>query len=323
MPPSFRLINYSLRPAKAVERKMLCDLFRRLEPFGRIETYRYIGFGSIYFSDFQMFHQILGISDMVSIEKEGNNWTRFEFNKPFRCVDLKQGHSNVVLPSLDWSRRGIVWLDYDGKLNKEVLADIATFCSGAVTGSILLVSINVEPERAKPGASPEDQNEVRLKALAEAIGDEKVPVDVKGADLRAGGFASVCRRVIDNEIHSLLNARNGPLDSDRKASYKQLINLTYSDDAQMLTIGGVLFEKQHEDLLNQCSFHELPFVSEGAEPINIRAPKFTQKEIRALNSTLPQGETDKAALPGVPETDVVEFAKIYRYYPTFGEVLLG
>lgn len=322
MPPSFRLINYSLRPAKAVERKMLCDLFRRLEPFGRIETYRYIGFGSIYFSDFQIFHQILGISDMVSIEKNGDYWPRFEFNKPFRCVDLKPGHSNVVLPSLDWSKRSIVWLDYDGKLNKEVLADIATFCSGAVTGSIILISVNVEPDRANV-ASPEEQNEVRLKLLAEAIGDDKVPVDIKGADLRAGGFASVCRRVIDNEIHSLLNARNGPLNSDFKLSYKQLINLTYSDDAQMLTIGGVVFEKQHQKLVDQCSFHELFFVHDGVDPIKIRAPKFTQKEIRALNAKLPHGGADEVVLPGVPETDINEFSKIYRYYPSFGEVLLG
>src|SRR5258706_15892608 len=133
---------------------------------------------------------------MLSIEKEESNWPRFDFNKPFRCVDLKLGHSNAVLPTLDWSKRSLVWLDYDGRLNKEVLADIATFCSKAVSGSIVLVSVNAEPERAASGASPTEQSETRLKAFAEAIGEEKVPVDVTGADLRAGGFASVCRRVI-------------------------------------------------------------------------------------------------------------------------------
>ncbi len=323
MASSFRLVNYSLRPAKAVERKMLCDLFRRLEPFGRVESYRYVGFGSIYFSDFHLFHQVLGICDMLSIEKEESNWPRFDFNKPFRCVDLKLGHSNAVLPTLDWSKRSLVWLDYDGRLNKEVLADIATFCSKAVSGSIVLVSVNAEPERAASGASPTEQSETRLKAFAEAIGEEKVPVDVTGADLRAGGFASVCRRVIDNEVHTLLNARNGPLAPEHKLSYNQLVHLTYADDAQMLTVGGLVFEHHEQGLVDKCAFHELPFVRHQAEPVHVRAPKFTQKEIRTLNVKLPELTTDKAVLPGVPETDVAEYAKIYRYYPSFGEVLLG
>ena len=34
---SFRRIDYSIRPAKHAERRMLCDIFRRLRPFGRIE----------------------------------------------------------------------------------------------------------------------------------------------------------------------------------------------------------------------------------------------------------------------------------------------
>jgi hypothetical protein len=131
MASSFRSVDYSVRPAKAAERKMLCDLFRRLEPFGRTDTYRYVGFGSIYFTDFQLFHQSLAISDMISIEKEESNWPRFKFNLPFRCVDLRLGHSNSILPSLDWEKRTLLWLDYDGKLTEEVLADLATFCARA------------------------------------------------------------------------------------------------------------------------------------------------------------------------------------------------
>ena len=48
---------------------MLRDAFRRLHPFDRIENYRYIGFGSIYFSDFHLFHRSFGMEDMLSIEK--------------------------------------------------------------------------------------------------------------------------------------------------------------------------------------------------------------------------------------------------------------
>src|ERR1035438_1696889 len=104
MPPSYRAINYSLRPAKAVERKMMGEAFRRLHPFQRIEDYRYVGFGSIYFSDFQAVHRTLGISDMVSIEKNVSAEACFEFNKPYRSIELIFGNSSVVLPKLPWDK---------------------------------------------------------------------------------------------------------------------------------------------------------------------------------------------------------------------------
>ena len=52
MSRSFERIDYSLRPAKHAERRMLCDVFRRLKPFGPVEDYVYVGFGSVWFSDF-------------------------------------------------------------------------------------------------------------------------------------------------------------------------------------------------------------------------------------------------------------------------------
>lgn len=103
MAASYRRINYALRPAKAVERKMLCETFRRLHPFARIERYRYIGFGSIYFSDFHLFHRALGISDMLSIEKDEHAKECFEFNQPYKCVRMDFRPSSEVLPELEWT----------------------------------------------------------------------------------------------------------------------------------------------------------------------------------------------------------------------------
>ncbi|RMG75351.1 MAG: hypothetical protein D6711_06830, partial [Chloroflexi bacterium] len=64
MPSSSRKINYGLRPAKHIERKMLIEIFRRLSEFGSVESYRYIGFGALYFNDFYQFHKYLGIQNM-------------------------------------------------------------------------------------------------------------------------------------------------------------------------------------------------------------------------------------------------------------------
>jgi hypothetical protein len=302
---------------------MLCDLFRRLEPFGRIDTYRYIGFGSVYFTDFQLIHQALCISDMVSIEKEETSWPRFEFNLPFRCVDLKLGHSNSILPALSWEKRSLVWLDYDGKLDKEVLADLATFCTKAVSGSMILISVNAEPDRAPVGTPPKEQDAFRLETFKEAVGEANVPIGVTGEKLRAAGFSDTCRKVIDNEIHVQLNERNGPLAEGSKFIYQQLFHCHYADDAQMLTMGGLIYEERDEAKAKACGFEELPFVCKDSMPLIIKAPKLTQKEVRYLNGQLPRLPAVEITLPGVPKHDVIEYSKIYRYYPSFSEVLLG
>jgi hypothetical protein len=114
MSSSYKKINYALRPAKQVERKMMCEAFRRLAEFGAMESYRYIGFGSPYFTDFQIIHKQLNVQEMVSIEINEGDRDRFLFNRPFRCIELRFGHSNTVLPQLPWHARSIVWLDYDG-----------------------------------------------------------------------------------------------------------------------------------------------------------------------------------------------------------------
>lgn len=49
MSDSGQKINYTLRPAKCVERKILCELLIKFKTPIPIHEYRYIGFGSFYF----------------------------------------------------------------------------------------------------------------------------------------------------------------------------------------------------------------------------------------------------------------------------------
>ena len=61
MSDSGRAINYSSRPAKGVERKLICELVDKFPKPNSINKYRYIGFGSFYFADFILFHNQLNI----------------------------------------------------------------------------------------------------------------------------------------------------------------------------------------------------------------------------------------------------------------------
>ncbi len=82
--PSFKTINYSIRPNKNVERKLIIEFLSALEQKFHISNYRYIGFGSMWFTDFILMHKALQINDMISIEESKSNEKRAEFNKPFR-----------------------------------------------------------------------------------------------------------------------------------------------------------------------------------------------------------------------------------------------
>ena len=180
MATSSRLINYRLRPAKSIERKMLCEAFRKLSIFGSTETFRYVGLGSFYFVDFVILHKELGITNMISIERDVQNIERYEFNKPYNNIRIHDGESSDVLIRLPWDMRTIVWLDYDGRLDKSILGDVATFCMKALPVSLLVVSVNSHAEKFDPEKKVGEIGELRLAELRERVGEENVPVPDQG-----------------------------------------------------------------------------------------------------------------------------------------------
>ena len=321
MSGSFEKINYTLRPAKSIERKMLCEAFHRLSSFGKIECYSYVGFGSTYFSDFSLFHKSLNIQSMISIEKHEGKKDRFEFNKPFRCIEMCYGSANTVLPTINWDSRKIVWLDYDGELSNEVLLDIKTLCLKVKPGSIILVSVNVNP-KTNSDIEFEDIQEYRINELTEAVGINKIPIDVKDTNLANWGTAKICREIIHSEIVTALTTINVDKGAGAKLCYEQLFNFHYSDNAKMLTVGGIIFDEGQQSTVQQCSFDDLSFVAKDTTPYLIEIPNLTFKEIRCIDEQLPKKEGEIIMLPSVRPTDIEKYEKNYRFFPTFTEANL-
>lgn len=306
-------INYNLRPAKQIERKMLCEAMRKLTPFSKLETYTYIGFGSFYFRDFYLLHKSLGIQNMISIESEITNIERFEFNKPFRCIKVIFGPSNSILPSLDWNLKTIAWLDYDGPLNTSVLTDINFVIQKLSPGSMFIVSVNAEPLKKTDTEKP-------IEIFKNLVGELKVPTDINDSSKFSGWeTANIYYRVIKNEIQEHLSTRNGPRPTNNKFEFKQLFNFHYSDNAKMLTVGGVLIESGQSHTFDSCAFQDLPFVSLNEIPYLIELPLLTYREIRYLDSKLPNEQIEELKGNGIPEKELREYSKLYRYFPTFAE----
>jgi hypothetical protein len=313
---SYERIHYGLRPAKNVQRKMLVEAFRRLSGFGAVDSYRYIGFGSTYFSDFSLFHRALGIRSMISIERDTPNRKRFEFNRPFNCIRIAFGESSQILPTLPWGVRTILWLDYDGPLQSSVLTDIKYFCASAIAGSVLLVTVDVDPAEL-------DEHNPRLDEMRKSLGRDRVPPDVKESDLSDWGTGHVAHRIIVSEILETLSERNGGLADDNKIEYQPLFYFCYRDSARMLTTGGLLYERGQEPIVAACGFDRLPFLRlnlrANTQPCLIEVPKLTYKEIRHLDRQLPRVKSGKLSAPKVPPTDIKKYETIYRYFPTFAE----
>lgn len=333
MTNSYEKINYSLRPAKTIERKMFCEAMHKLSHFQNIETYQYVGFGSTYFSDFTLIHRMLGIKKMTSIEKDKQNSQRFNFNKPYSCVDMIFKFSNDALNDIDWGIQAILWLDYDSNLNYNMFKDINTFFSQAYPSSMFILTVDIkpdEPPKEKKMANNE-KKAFRLKELIKRVGHIKLPDNIYERSLGIDGTRKLVYDIINDQIAEALSIRNGVIqDPEDKISYQQIFNIYYNDGTPMLTIGGIIFQERQKKTVERAKFDELEFYTNSSKSFRIEIPSLTFKEIYTLNELLPNhvnietGKIDssmqtKSKLPKLSDDDVKKYAKVYRYFPTFAE----
>lgn len=319
--PSFRVFDYRIRPNKSTERKMLGDAFRRLSYFEPVEKYRYIGFGSTTFTDFVLFHKSLNIQDMISIESRVDYEARFEFNKPFECIKMKYGNSNKVLPELKWNKRTITWLDYDGVLNDSVLQDAALLSTKSASGSLLIITVNAHGyKQPRDNRSYAKIDEYLKKKFRDQL-ERDVPTWVRGVDLQGDEMAKTCQKIIYDEISFNLRSRNGMTTPSEVIEFEPLFNLVYSDNARMLTVGGIFYKHNEADVLERCQFHALDFIKKDLHEIKV--PVVTPRERHYLNQQLPSGSTNELKKIGLTDDEIKNYAKSYRYSPSYAEIELS
>jgi hypothetical protein len=325
MEPTYKAINYLLRPAKNIERKMMCEAFRRLGVFGELKGYRYIGLGSIFFGDFVLFHKRLGFTKMISIESHKEDGLRVEFNKPFACVDIKLGHSKAVLGEIALGEgKSVIWLDYDYELAESVLNDIERVVAECQPGTFLAITVDAESKRLEqPKSLGDEEPEIPwptrpVDQLKRLVGQGRVPASVTSESLRGGALKETYRAIMSGVAQEALAARNGALEAGAKLKCQQVFNFWYADGAEMMTIGWLLYEERQESFLERCAFDKLEFYRPGSEAFRIVVPNLTYREIRALDKECPENGGAGAVAP-VPEEDWGWYRKVYRYFPSFTE----
>ena len=310
MPPSYRLVNFRLRPAKAVERKMIVEACGRMSAFSNILGYRYVGMGSPFFNDFALMHRRYGMNNLICIEREVQHKDRFLFNKPFDCIEMEWGESTNVLPTLHWTGiPTIIWMDYDDRFSEGVLSDIRTIFSQIEPGGMALLTIQAK------GSSFGNEEQSSLEEFQDDIGGF-VPIDTTDTDMRGKAFQKLIRRIVDGEIGRILDQRNAATPAQNRVLYRQLFNFSYADDVRMTSIGGVIYRADQMPRLATCEFGDFDFLRCGDEPMEIKVPTLTHREQWKLDSEMPLEQPEPRFLaPG----DILEYGKLYRYYPTFVE----
>lgn len=317
MTASFRKIDYSLRPAKHAERRMLSDVFRRLSPFGRVEDYVYVGFGSVWFSDFILFHRALGVKDMVSIEEAQAYKARIEENKPFR-IPVDYRNSKAALPSLPWHRKQFIWLDYDDPLSTDMLYDMQTVSRRASSGTVLAVSVQCRTavEVDEVDAPEYKGQQTALERFIDRFKRERVPTQTAPDELYGWRFGALSRQMLSDEIATVLASRNAA-QGNSPMTFTPICSIEYEDGAKMTTLVGVFSSDTDQDLLAGCKFDTLDFIGGVGIPVRITVPKLTVREFKRLESQLPLDAGEELELGTIPPGEAKNFQALYRYLPSF------
>lgn len=307
--PSFEKIDYRVRPAKQIERKMIAESLGRLARYQSMDEYTYLGMGSIAFIDFSLFHRMLGIDKMISVEREGNV-ERATFNRPFDCIEIRAGNISDVLSTMIFDKPMIIWLDYDEKIKRWMFGDIKNCATKLPIGSVLLITIN-----ADSGLHPLKEFNAVKGRLGERFGRRYKPVDLAG-----DGYGDVLRKLFEDEIAACVHDRNRAQQDVDKVKITQWMNFSYKDGARMRTCGWLIDHKSGDSILEKCEMKKLSTYSGGSTPVVIAPPVLTPTEVRHLNAQLPCTGSTVPQCPGVIESERAAYSRLYRHFPAYFEV---
>ncbi len=226
--PSFEKIDYTIRPAKCIERKMIGEMIGSLRAFQPINEYVYIGLGSTFFTDFVLYHKMFGIHDMFSIEKEETKRQRIEFNIPFECIKVQYGETTDVLSRLNWQSPSIVWMDYDKGIDYRKQDDIIFLSQNLQSSSLLMVTVRTENTDFDKRKSPPNLD-VRLESLRDSL-HNKIPDLTK---YEVGDLGKAIQIIFTAAISEALAQANSGKPEVEKINFHQVEALMVGKDVTL------------------------------------------------------------------------------------------
>ena len=312
---SYLKVQYDLRPAKQVERRMLIDAFQLLSSAGfKIHDYQYTGFGSVHFVDFILFHKFLGIQKMLSIEHDQDIKKRIQFNRPYKTINIKITSASEAIPKLAKNISHILWLDYDQIVNHDMLSDIALAAVTLREGSIILITMDANPpgKEADTNYGPKMWKDYYFSFAEQYLGKYS-----NARDFVVRNLVKINTEIFNNVMRNSLMSRSG-------VEFVPFFNFSYADGHRMVTCGGMICSPENKDALENCSLKERSYARfDLTKPaFEIQVPKITRKERLYLDSNMPCSKDWQPKIFELCKEDILAYREIYRYFPAYAEMML-
>jgi len=316
---SYEKINYLLRPSKQVERKLFIETLHRLGQAGyKISKYTYVGLGSVFYTDFILFHKYLYIDDMICAEATDIP-KRMRFNRPFGFIKLYMHPVAELLPSLSRKKSYFIWLDYDRGLDSDILDDVAGFAGKLSHGSILIITVDAEPELQDREENERLSRRDRYRRLCQLYNSQfrkYFSRPLRAGDISRADLPRIFAQILLTQLRESV--------TERGYYFYQLFNFKYTDTAQMLTIGGLIANDTDRERILESGVDNLDNLERDEEPKLISVPPLTFREKQWIDDKIKKKGSFNFAKFGL-EIDrklLENYIKHYRHYPTFHESLL-
>lgn len=320
-------IPYHLRQNKAIERNLFIDLLSRIGRYFNISDFQYIGFGGPFLEDFKHLHSSLRISNMISLEMNGNVFSRQQFNKPASCITLRKESSTDFLNSYDFDDADnlIVWFDYATTDIGEQLTELQQLVEKLSHGDIFKVTVNASPTYLGHADAGREMLALRAETARTRLGDY-APAHITPDEVNTRNYPTLL-------LKALINAAKHGLAGDSSLVLEPLASFAYTDGQQMLTFCGVLLNADERNLFfEQTRLRSWPFYSDCTnEPKSISVPVLSLKERVHVESMLPGANADEiiaelAYYVGkdlkTAQAEMSNFISFYRMFPWYSRVVI-
>lgn len=295
---------------------MLIDYLRCATECGfKLADYRYVGMGGNRFYDFLLLHRFAGIKSMVSLEHDEDMYSRACFNKPFEFIEVKPSSAEDFLALDNYAGPSIFWLDFDGGISADMIADIRSL--GAVARPNSFFFVTVLGDFAPFLASMTDA--ARLHWFQTELGD--VAQGLAQEDVQK----SQASKAIFSCVSAALKAAFAPRgDGDFEIHF----SVQYSDSTRMVTVGGFFGARGAAAEIVARRDISLPsLMGSGSEMFRLRNLNITERErhlfdIASTANDRRRKEWKKLVELGFDEQEIGIYKSLLRFTPRYVESIL-
>lgn len=334
---SFERLDYGLRSNKNIERKLVFDILCTAGQSIGFSNYRYLGFGSMWFSDFRIAHRTLGIDHMISLERK-THAPRAEFNKPFAGITIFPGDALDTVREFsdaEWRSPFVAWFDFDGNLDDDVANLLKLFVKNCALDSVFAITLNARKANYGRQRTCDRRNETSVGVVETTLTPGVTSARFQPKQTGGGKFLDVTEHEFPEFLASAVLAYLSHLvvSKERKAQgdagvFVPLINLFHRDGVEMITVGGAISSARNEEHWWRC-VRDHPAIDRDTEgkPMFQRLDlvPITLREKLVLDRCLPESAEknfcDALETAGIclGKEEALKYRRYYRHFPVFVE----